>query len=201
MSYLKDGRFSCGQRERRLCVDQSTTFGDRMANLTTRSTRSASAERDEWFEEIIAQLRIDQLQLETNTASREKRERYETLMSGDPERLLLQQQAGVTRHFVGLLVRDFVRRAIPHLPRIKLLAATANDAEVLMWIELKAEDELLEDQLTLIEAEVNAAFHDRGYDLDLMIVEAEDELSKPAHYVEIYSADEPLPSAPAPGEQ
>ena len=168
-----------------------------MGGLTTHSART---KQDQWFEEIIQQLRIDQLQLQTNTASRAKRERYETLIAGDPEQLLLQQQASVTRHFVGNLVRDFVQRAIPHLPRIQRLAATANDAEVLMWIELKAEDELLEDQLTLIEAEVNAAFHDRGYDLDLMIVEAEDGLSKPAHYVEIYNADEPLPSTPAAGE-
>ena len=158
-------------------------------------------ERERWFDEIVASLRVDQLQLETGTAPADKRAHYDRLMSGDPEQILLSQQVAVTRHFVGQLLRRFVMLALPHLPRISAMAATANDAEVLMWIELREEDELLEDQLTMIEAEVNAEFHAKGYDLDLMIVEAEDDLPVPEHYAMIYDAHEPLPSALAAGEQ
>ena len=156
--------------------------------------------RDRWFEDIIAQLRVDQLQLSTNTAPPEKRQRYDALIEGSAEGVLLVQQGSVTRHFVERLVRQFVKGARPHLARIKTLAATANDSEVLMWIELRREDELLEDQLTLLEAEVNAQFHDWGYDLDLMIVEATDAIPVPEHYSVIYRTDESLPGTPTASE-
>ena len=170
-----------------------------MANQATDSSNSIASQRDQWFEDMIAQLRIDQLQLETNTASREKREHYEALIVGDAESILLQQQLRVTHHFVSRLVRTFVEKALPYFSKISRLAATANDAEVLMWIELKEEDESLEDQLTMVEAEVNAAYHNQGYDLDMMIVEVADAIPTPEHYVEIYNANEPLPSPPAAG--
>ena len=160
------------------------------------SSSTDQSRRASWFNDMVAQLRVDEIQLETNTASKEKRERYDVLMNSSPEDILQKQQEIVTRHFVTKLLVDFLRESKPHWPRISRLAASANDAEVLMWIELKAEDELLEDQLTMIEASVNSRYHDLGYDLDFMVVEAEDEIPVPEHYALIPIANEPLSSTP-----
>ena len=167
----------------------------------SRPEATEAARRDRWFDDVVAQLRVDQLQLQTDTASEAKRAHYDLLVGGDADALLLRQQEQVTQHFVTRLLVSFVVKLRPHLPRIRAVAATSNDAEVLLWIELREEDELLEDQLTMIEAEVNAEFHDRGYDADLMIVEREDALPIPEHYAVLYHADESLPSAPTTGEQ
>lgn len=139
---------------------------------------------------MVAQLRVDELALETQTATTEKREHYEMLINGSPEQLLLRQQEGVTRHFVSKMLVDFVRLSLPHWPRIRRLAASANDSEVLLWIELFEEDDLLENQLTDIEARVNSRFHELGYDLELMVVEADDQLTIPSHYAILHDVGE-----------
>ena len=66
----------------------------------------------------------------------------------------------------------------------KKLAFDINDTEVLVWAEIDNNNEELEKQLILAEAQVNSRYHQYGYDMTSMIVEESDLLPIPNHYSE-----------------
>lgn len=156
---------------------------------TTRPTTDKPARErveQEWFERLIAQLHVDQLTVSTHTARPDQQTFYESIIHGDGNRAMAIQQQGVTKFFVTQILSLFISRIQPHLPRLAKVATALTDSEVLLWIETKADDELLEDQLTEIEAEINAKFHPYRYDVEMMIVESADRLPVPPHYFSLY---------------
>ncbi len=138
------------------------------------------AETEAWFEDLIAQLKADQVQLETQTAGEEKKVFYDTLMKGTASQIALLSRKVAQETFVPQMVVAFLKSIQGHMP--EKLAIDYNDSQVLLWAEIKDHDEETENKLILAEAKVNAAFHPFGFDMVSTIVETSDKAKAPNHY-------------------
>jgi len=136
--------------------------------------------KDAWFDEFIAAIRTHQLQLETNTASQELKKMYDVAMHGSDNDLAVLSKMSANQHFIKKVIVQYLTEVAKQMP-IKL-AFDLDDSEVLVWAEIKDDDEETENFLLLSEAKVNSMFHKYGYDLTSTIVETRDKVSIPNHY-------------------
>jgi hypothetical protein len=136
--------------------------------------------KDAWFDEFIAAIRTHQLQLETNTAPEGLKKIYDVVIHGSDNDLAVLSKASANQHFIKKVIVGYLQEISKNMP-IKL-AFDLDDSEVLVWAEIKDDDEEMENFLLLSEAKVNAEYHKYGYDLTSTIVEVRDKLSIPNHY-------------------
>ncbi len=128
----------------------------------------------------MATLRSHQVQLETDTASPTIRDMYTALLSGNDDAMARLSKLTAQRHFVSKIVFDYIQLLGKRHPR--KLAFNFTDSAVLVWAEINDDDSEMERFLILTEAKVNARYHDFGFDMTTMLVEACDELPIPNHY-------------------
>jgi len=133
-----------------------------------------------WFDNLIAMLRVDQLQLETRTADDKKTQFYNNLIVGNPLKIAADVKSSIQETIVPQIIIEFIDNLKGNMPR--KLAVDYNDSKVLFWAELNDDDERTEDQLIMSEAKVNAKFIDAGYCVSSTILEASDNVKIPAHY-------------------
>jgi hypothetical protein len=136
--------------------------------------------RSEWFDNLVATLRSHEVQLDTETADENLKKFYANFMSTNMDEIAAQNRALSQQYFVTQiavmfwnLVKDW---------DLTRLAFDYSDSELLVWAEISDDQESLWRKLILAEAEVNAEYHKRGYDVNLMIVEESDQLNIPEHY-------------------
>jgi len=135
------------------------------------------------FEELVASLRADQLMMETNTATKEKKAFYETMMKGSITDWSSEARKMSTKHFITLLLNDYFLALNEYNKDSIKIALDLSDAKVLVWAEIKNNDESAEDALLLSEAKVNAKYAQYGFHITSTIVEKSDCLSVPNHYM------------------
>lgn len=135
---------------------------------------------DTWFDTFVAGLRTHKIQLETLTASREIKDIYETLFSGDADEIAHMGKMQAQKHFVTRIVVEFLSLIQQSKP--DKLAFDFNDSEVLVWSEISNDNELMEHSLLKAQAIINAKFHPFGFDMEMTIVEHRDQLNIPNHY-------------------
>jgi len=121
------------------------------------------------------------VQLETNTADEHLRATYDTLMNGSQNEIAFVGKLQANMYFIKNMVLAYLKLALPAAP-VKL-AFDMDDSEVLIWAEIEDDNEEKENQLLLAEADINAKFHEFGYDLTSTIVECRDNLQIPNHYI------------------
>lgn len=138
-----------------------------------------------WFDDFVATLRSHQIQIETDVASKEIRDVYSTLFSGNLEQVLNANKQVGQEYFVKNLIVDYLKKLDKNIPQ--KLAFDFNDSEVLVWAEVKKDDENFERKLILTEAYINAKYEQYGFAMNSTIVESEDHLRVPNHY-KIYQA-------------
>lgn len=138
--------------------------------------------RDAWFEEFIAAVKTHKLLLDTDTANKEIRDTYNMLMRGNQDELALSNKVSSHKYFVQNVIIDYLTFVVKEKLDVKL-AFDFDNAEILVWAKIKDDDTSTEDRLLLIEAEVNAKYHMKGYDLTTTIVEERDNLPVPGHYI------------------
>ena len=139
---------------------------------------------DKWFDTFISYLnsviRTDQLLIETDTASNEIKKFYQAACEQDYDYLAQQNRLVTQKHFVTKIILEFVS-IIKNIIPIKL-AFDYEDAEVLVWVEIKNDDEETEIELFKAKATINAKYHPLGYDISIMIIQEGDNFPIPNHY-------------------
>jgi hypothetical protein len=133
-----------------------------------------------WFDNLISELRSNQLQLETDTANAEMKKFFETIFSGNADELAHLGKTSAQKHFIPRIIVDYLKLISSHQP-LKL-AFDYNDSEVLVWAEIPDNNENLEKDLLKAEALINAKYHNFGFDMETTIVDAGDSLHIPNHY-------------------
>ena len=88
--------------------------------------------------------------------------------------------------FVKGMVNEFVCELINRKRFPSKLAMELSDYKVLVWAEIKDDDEETEDALIMSEAKVNAGCFKYGFHISTTIVEEGDKLIIPAHYQKLY---------------
>jgi hypothetical protein len=147
------------------------------------TTPTLQTVQEAWFENFIAAVRTHQLQLETNTAPNDLKKAYSVFMHGSDNDLAMLNRVTANKHFIQKIILEYMNRVRERMPQ--KLAFDLNGNEVLVWAEIKNDDEELEDFLLMAEAEVNAQYHKYGYDITSTIVEQRDNLNVPNHFTTI----------------
>lgn len=132
-----------------------------------------------WFNNLVSKIRVDELSIETNTASTEVSDFYSLAMNGNIEDLLLFNREGANKYFIAHMLYEFVS-LLKESPVELAFSFSGNN--VLAWAKTKDNDEATENMLYMSEAEVNAKYSDKGYSIVATVVEESDNLSTPPHY-------------------
>lgn len=164
---------------------QSTNFCIGYSSMELQSTEIKESSIGLWFDDFVSTLRSHQVQIETDIASKEIKELYSTLFSGNIEQIFnINKQAG-QEFFVKRIIVDYLKQLDKNIP--KKLAFDFNDSEVLVWAEVENDIEEFERILIMTEAFINAKYSQYGFAMNSTIVETEDMLQLPNHY-KIYQA-------------
>lgn len=135
-----------------------------------------------WFESFIDELQIHLLTLETKTASKTRKEFYDTLIFGNELEVvaLANDLAKIT--LVKNIVGDYLSELKDRKKFPKRLALNFSNSKVLVWAEIRNDDEATEDALILTEAKVNSKYNKYDFNVSSTIVEESDKLKIPDHY-------------------
>lgn len=140
---------------------------------------------DDWFDTLIKQIQTDHYLLKENIASDETKEFYNSFFLGSDIELNANTRKLSSIWFIRNIIIDYLDeiRLSEHLP-VKL-ALGLSDSKILVWSEIRDDDEAGEDILLLAEAKVNSKYHPHGFYINSTIVEESDKLPIPPHYQSI----------------
>ncbi len=140
---------------------------------------------NQWFEDMVSNLKIDQLLMQADLLEKQKKEVYEALISGDQEFMHNYARKSSSAFFIKNLIDSYFIELIERKALPKRLAFELSNAKVLVWAEINNEDERTEDGLILSAAKVNNEFSKYGFHISSTIVEKDDNLEIPNHYTEV----------------
>lgn len=135
-----------------------------------------------WFDELVEQIRVDQLMIETETAPKDKQRMYKSLILGQETEVVAMSRASSSMYFIKNLLLDYINELNNYKNKPLNLALDLSDAKVLVWAEIEDGDEDTEDALILSEAKANAKYSIYGFHVSSTIVEKGDSMSIPPHY-------------------
>lgn len=143
---------------------------------------NTSKKMEEWFEEMLNSLRVDQIQLQTDTADEDKKRFYDIMFNGKYHEMFSDMRSTSSQFFIEHLVKEYLHELKSQQVNPIHLAFELSDAKVLVWTEINDDDETSEDGLILSEAKINAKYSKYGFHISSTIVESSDEIPVPPHY-------------------
>lgn len=159
--------------------------------MSTSSTKATpvftSPEAEDWFGQLVHQIKVDQIQLQTGVANKDKSEFYKHAIAGNTDEILKRLRIDASQAFVDKIIRGFLvelsnRKATP-----QKLAFALTPATIMAWAEINDNDENTEDAILLAEAKINSFAKEFDFCVDTMVVEKSDGLQIPSHYFPIIS--------------
>lgn len=153
-----------------------------MTEATENIITQSSYKQDQWFETMISSIKVDQLQLQTNTATKEKTRIYNNIIEGKHSEMFSDMRNISSQFFIEELVKEYISELSERNVSTSQLAFDLSDAKVLVWAEIEDLDEKSEDGLILAEARINARFSNFGFHISSTIIEKGDRLMVPPHY-------------------
>lgn len=143
------------------------------------------SETNKWFDDMISNLRVDQLLLDADVLDTSKKELYQAFIKGDNDFMHDYARKNSSAFFIEKLVNSYfiqlgIRKALP-----KRVALELSNSKVFVWAEIENSDEPTEDALILSAAKVNYDFSEYGFHIASTIVEVDDNLNVPKHYKEV----------------
>jgi hypothetical protein len=136
----------------------------------------------DWFDNIVATLRKDEVLYETGMLDQEAKEIYDAFLSGNEPDIAYMAHSQAKMYFLKNMFFAYLselkrRNAIP----LKL-AFDISKSKLLVWAEIEDDNERMEDELILAEAKVHYKYYPYGYSISSTIVEKSDNLQIPPHY-------------------
>jgi hypothetical protein len=154
-------------------------------NTTKTTPTFATSEVEDWFGQLIHQIRVDKLQIESGVADLDKSEFYRNAMAGNTSELLKKIRKDASQFFVSEIVTNFLMELSRRKVTPEKLAFALTPSTILAWAEIKDDDAQSEDGILLAEAKINSVAKEFDFSLDTMVVEKSDCLEIPSHYFSI----------------
>lgn len=136
----------------------------------------------DWFDSMIQNLRLDEALLNIDVLDKDKKEIYNAMITKDHDATNRFVRNASSKYFVEKMVKFYFKELASKKPRLVKLALELSNSKVLVWAEIKEDDEEAEDVLISVEAKTNANFSKEGFHISSTIVETEDLLQIPSHY-------------------
>lgn len=141
-----------------------------------------SSKTEAWFDDIISNLRKDELLLKTNTAGEDKSAIYDAMIFGEPINLMELSQNLSSQFFIKRIVSEFFIELNKQDANYLKIALSHTNSKVLVWAVINDEDEASEDKILLAEAKTNSKYHTFGFHVTTTIIEESDKIPVPVHY-------------------
>jgi len=132
--------------------------------------------------DIMNHLEMDKMIFKENVATDEKQKLYETFVKGNPLDILQKLRVDTSKAFIGVAMKEYFKQLNVRSAQPIQLAVSSNDAKLLVWAEIKDDDEKTENALIMSEAFVNSIISKYGFYFVTTIVEQSDNTSIPPHY-------------------
>ena len=136
----------------------------------------------DWFDDIVATLRVEQLAYNQGCLTKQKKELYESIANKDTEKLLSIQKQSIKEYEVRNVLTYYSELINNSNIKLKKLAINLRDSLILVWAEVTDNDEISQRELITAECKVNSIYYNKGYSIDTMIVEESDNINVPLHY-------------------
>lgn len=157
---------------------------------TTKVYESATGidnKHEQWFSQFIdsinTRIATDKVNLERGDASKETVDFYKSLIEGDYMKTMSVTRNNLSNSIIREMVLYYLKLLNEKGISLSKLAIDISTYKVLVWAEIKANDENSEMGLIRIESIVNGKYgNDTGINIDSIIVEDCDMLPVPAHY-------------------
>lgn len=142
---------------------------------------------EEWFSSFIdkinSNIKEDKKNLESGNASKDVLDFYNSLIMGDHVKAMGVSRKAASNIIIQEIIVNYLKLLVEKKINISKLALDISTNKVLVWAEIKEDDESSEMGLIRVESIVNGKFlSDTGIHLDSIIVEDCDSLPIPAHY-------------------
>lgn len=166
-----------------ICIDNSANLLSQSIMVQELIKPKESVDLVEaWFDDFVGTIRAEQVQLQTSLASKEKKDFWSLLISGNQNEILHQGRTATSIHFIQSIILEFLTELNESDCKPLKLAFDLSDAKVLVWAEISDDDELTEDKILLAEAKVNAHYYKYGFHISSTILECSDRYPVPSHY-------------------
>lgn len=140
----------------------------------------------EMFDGMVAQLRADELAMESDVASNEKTKFYNSLLEDNQIEVAKVALDMGRMIIIPSMLNDFVLN-LKNSDTLPLnLSVSFNQEKLLVWATVSSNNETMEDAVFIAEAKVNAKYHTTGFHVSSTVVYDEDKVTKPAHYQTIF---------------
>lgn len=144
------------------------------------TTSTQEEQRDNWFSDFIDTLHTHHTMLDQDIAPKDLKEFYTAAITNNVNKIMSMSRLASQEYFVSEMIKDYLSK-IKGLDLAKL-AFAYTDSEVLAWVEIKDDDWETEKFLIMAEAEINAKYHQYGFDMASTFVETCDHFDIPNHY-------------------
>lgn len=142
-------------------------------------------QRNEWFGNILHSVSTDRDFLNLGIASEETQEFYDKIIFGNQNSIFSEIREKSTQYFISKLVVDYIQELrASNIEPLKIFL-DHNDSQLLVWAEIKEDDEATEMGLYKAEAKANAKNYKHGFHISSTILENTDNIPVPPHYQEI----------------
>lgn len=137
---------------------------------------------DKWFGDIIDHIKVDHFLISNDAATGDTKNFYDDLIHGDGSNLIINMRRDSTRFFITKIINDYINELKSSGKFPVKLAMGLSDSKLLIWSEIKDNDEETENALLIAEAKVNGKYYDNGFYINSTIIESSDNLPIPPHY-------------------
>ncbi len=156
-----------------------------MSTQTPYNTSEQANKTKVWFESMVQNLKLDQTLHEIDVLDKEKKDLYDAMISKDHEFTHSYARNISSTFFVTNMVEAYFKELSKASAKPIKLALELSNSKILVWAEIKEDDDKTEDALILSEAKINAFFTQYGFHISSTIVEDCDGLEIPIHYQKV----------------
>lgn len=143
------------------------------------------SETNKWFDDMVANLRVDQLLIQSDALEKQRKSVYEAMISGNDDFMHDYARKSSSAFFIKNLISSYFIEIVERQIMPKKLALDLSNSKVLVWAEIENDDEKTEEGLILAAAKINNDFSKYGFHVSSTIVEVDDQISTPKHYREV----------------
>jgi len=141
---------------------------------------------EEWFNDVVANLRKDELLYKTGKLPDERKDVYNAFINKEYDKIMHNMSEAAIKHFTIqiLTAYDSYIKTLDINPIF--IGVCYGDREVLVWSEINDDDDKTETELFKAEAVINASFINTGICISSTIVEKSDKIKMPGQYKILY---------------
>lgn len=138
-----------------------------------------------WFNELVSQIRVDELNLAAGTAPAEVTNMYNAMFTGDVMAIHNIQSGIIARHFIKKMLAEFYKELLVRGAQPLELYVDYTSNMLLVWSIINDNDQDAEDAIYLSEAKLNSIYAQNGFSVDTIVFEKSDSIPVPNQYIKL----------------